>query len=143
MKTSRRARVLGFGAALLLPSACNSGPVDAPPGLEFHVAGTLFGPGDTIRMDLSNNTEYELIYNLCLADLERRGARGWPVVQRLPEGAACTTQGLILRPGESAFGLQPVYPFIDSGVYRFRDQIEWPIGDRVEVVSNTFRIAEE
>ena len=61
-------RVLGFGAALLLPGACSSGPLNVPPGLGYHVADTLFGPGDTIRVELSNDTEYELGYNFCLAD---------------------------------------------------------------------------
>ena len=142
-------RGLGFGVAIFIPGACSSGPLDAlpdsetPPGLGFHVAVTLFGPGDTIRVDLSNNTEYELGYNLCLADLERWVARRWLVVQRFPGLAACTTQLDILQPGESAFGLQPVYPFLDSGVYRFRDQVEWPIGHRVELVSNAFRIEQE
>ena len=143
-------RGLGFGVAIFIPGACSSGPLDAlpdsetPPGLGFHVAVTLFGPGDTIRVDLSNNTEYELGYNLCSADLERWVARRWLVVQRLPEGGDCTNQLNILRPGESTFGGQLVYPFIDSGVYRFRDRVEWPLGDgRVEIISNAFRIARE
>lgn len=143
--------MLGFGAALLLPAACSSGPLDAlpdaqtPPGLEFQVADTLFGPGDTIRVNLNNNTEYELGYNLCLADLERRVDGSWLVVQRFPQNTFCTDQLSILQPGESVFGVQIVYSFLDSGVYRFRDQVEWPLGDheRVEVVSNTFRIARE
>ena len=147
MEMSSRARVLGIGAALLLPAAC-SGPFDSqtPPGIEFQVAGTLFGPGDTIRVNLSNNTEYELGYNLCLADLERRVAGGWLVVQRFPQGTACITPLYILQPGESTFGLQIVYPFLDSGVYRFRDRVEWPLSigrGWVEVISNGFSIAQE
>ena len=149
MEMSSRARALGFGAALLLPAACSSGPLalpdsQTPPGMEFQVADTLFGPGDTIRVNLNNNSEYELGYNLCLADLERRVAGRWLVVQRFPPGLVCTDQLNILRPGESAFGLQIVYPFLDSGIYRFRDQVEWPLSNgRVEVISDGFRIARE
>ena len=139
-------RALGFAAALLLPTAC-SGPFDSqtPPGIEFQVADELFGPGDTIRVNLSNNTEYELGYNLCLADLERRVDGSWLVVQRYPQDTACITPLYILRPGESTFGLQIVYPFLDSGVYRLRDQVEWPLSGegRVEVISNGFSIAQE
>ncbi len=144
MKISSWARVLGYCAALFLPAACNSGALDAPPGLDLHVAGGPFGPGDTIRMNLSNNTDNELGYNLCVADLERAVARLWVVVQRLPESGACILLLVILPPGESATGFQLVYPFIDSGVYRFRARVEWPLGDgQVEVVSNTFSIVQE
>ena len=150
MEMSSRASVLGFGVALLLPAACSSGPLDAlpdsqtPPGLEFQVADTLFGSGDTIRVNLSNNTEFELGYNLCIKDLERRVGGSWLVVQRFPPGLVCTEQLNILQPGESAFGLQIVYPFLDSGIYRFRDQVEWPLSNgRVELISNGFSIAQE
>ena len=150
MEMSSRASVLGFGAALLLPAACSSGPLDlpdsqTPPGIEFQVAETLFGPGDTIRVNLSNNTEYALGYNLCTADLERRVDGSWLVVQRYPQDTSCTLQLDILRPGESTFGVQIVYPFLDSGVYRFRDYVEWPLSGegRVEVIGNGFRIAQE
>ena len=149
MKMSIRASVLGFGAALLLPAACSSGPLalpdsQTPPGMEFQVADTLFGPGDTIRVDLSNNTEYELGYNLCLADLERRVDGRWLVVQRFPQNTFCTDQLSILPPGESTFGVQIVYSFLDSGIYRFRDQVELFDGPgQVEVISNAFRIAQE
>ncbi len=150
MEMSSRARALGFGAALLLPAACSSGPLDAlpdsqtPPGLEFQVADTLFGPGDTIRVNLSNNTEYELGYNLCLADLERRVDGSWLVVQRYPQDTDCIAPLYVLQPGESTFGVQIVYPFLDSGIYRFRDQVEWPLSNgRVELISNGFSIAQE
>ena len=144
------ARALGFSAALLLPAACNSAPLatlpdsETRPGLRFQVANTLFGPGDTIRVDLSNNSEYELGYNLCLAELERWGDGLWLVVQRFPEGTACTMQLSTLRPGESTFGRQLIYPFIDSGVYRFPDQVEWPLrSGLVEVISNAFSITQD
>ena len=143
------ALIRAIAAAIVVLAGCGeaTGPhIDgiAPPGLDLHVAGGPFGLGDTIRMNLSNNTDNELGYNLCVADLERWIARRWLVVQRLPEGAGCTGELNRLPPGESAFGLQLVYPFIDSGVYRFRDQVEWPLGSSlVEVVSNTFRIAGE
>ncbi len=149
MMCGNELRVLGFGAALLLPAACSSGPLalpdsQTPLGMEFQVADTLFGPGDTIRVNLSNNTEYELGYNLCFADLERRVDGSWLVVQRYPQGTACITPLYILPPGESTFGLQIVYPFLDSGVYRLRDQVEWPIREgRVDVISNGFSIAQE
>ena len=149
MKMSSRARALGFGAALLLPAACSSGPLalpdsQTPPGIEFQVADKLFGPGDTIRVNLSNNTEYALGYTFCLADLERRVDGSWLVVQRFPQPILCTHQLYILRPGESTFAVQIVYPGLDSGVYRLRHQIEWPHRNgRVEIISNGFSIAQE
>jgi len=154
MEMSSRARVLGFGAALLLPAAC-SGPFDShtPPGIEFHVAGTLFGPGDTIRVNLSNNTEHALSYNLCTKDLERRVDGSWLVVQTFSQDivVVCYSRLYHLPPGESTFGVQIVYPFLDSGIYRFRDQVEWSLNDgrvevirkRVDVISNAFSIAQE
>jgi len=149
MEMSSRARVLGFGAALLLPAACSSGPLalpdsQTPPGIEFQVADKLFGPGDTIRVNLSNNTEYALGYNLCTANLERRVGGSWLVVQRYPQNTGCILPLYHLPPGESALGVQIVYSFIESGVYRFRDQVDWPLGNygRVEIVSNAFRIAQ-
>ena len=141
--------IRAIAAAIVVLAGCSGstdpnieGIEDAPPGLDLHVAGGPFGLGDTIRMNLSNNTDNELGYNLCVADLERAVARLWVVVQRLPESGDCILPLLILPPGESATGFQLVYPFIDSGVYRFRTRVEWPLGDVsvVDVVSNTFSI---
>ena len=147
MEMSSRARALGFGAALLLSAAC-SGPFDSqtPPGIEFQVADKLFGPGDTVRVNLSNNTVYALSYNLCTKDLERRVDGSWLVVQTFSQDivVVCYSRLYHLRPGESAFGVQIVHSFLDSGVYRFRDQVELFDGPgRVEVISNAFRIAQE
>ena len=112
-----------------------------PEGIGFAVRDTLFGPGDSITLALTNGTAREIGYNLCLGRLERWDGKSWRSVQRRPDDSECTLPLYHLTPGDSVQYRQPVYAFIEGGTYRFRDSIEW-LGDgsRAEVISNGFRV---
>lgn len=146
----REALALVAGIAVVFLSACASSAdpdavpaSEAPIGLSFLVSETTFTTGDTIRLTLRNDSDDELGYNLCLADLQRRDDGEWVSAQRMPENTACAAMLRLLKPGEAVTETQPVHPFIQPGVYRFRDEVEWPVsGDRFTVISNGFSIVE-
>jgi hypothetical protein len=124
--------------------ACSNGlfgPSRGPTEIEFFVTGMIFGDGETIVAVLANRSDDPLGYNLCLATLERRMGESWLKVQRHEPGSVCTLPLYTMQPGGSASLLQAVRPTMPSGVYRFRDEVEWPLEDgRITIVTNEFRI---
>lgn len=144
--------VVGFdmrflvAAALATLWACSEsseGPLassETPTGLEFAVASEVYSVGDTAEVVLANRSDMRLGYNLCTAKLERQRDSTWEAIERHP-GIDCTLPQGILDPGASVSELQPIGPWMPSGVYRFRDEVEWPLGGESHtVISNEFRI---
>jgi len=125
----------GAGILGVLPES------STPEGIQYEVHDTLFSTGDTVTLVLTNTTDRDLGYNLCVGALELWDGTEWHWVRKLPENVACILPLYILVPGDSAQYRQPVYDFIRGGTYRFRDEIEWmDNGSRVEVISNGFRV---
>ena len=86
MNVWKRARVLGFGAALLLPSACSSGPL-SPAGLSLVIDSSSIQYDSSfgaVTVDLSfvirNDRGQSVFYTVCGARLERRIGRTWITV---------------------------------------------------------------
>ena len=125
----------GSGILEALPEA------NTPEGIGFAVRDTQFGAGDTATLVLTNGTARNIGYNLCVSHLERWDGKGWRTVGKMPENSACILPLYTLAPGDSAQYRQPIYDFIETGTYRFRDSIEWlGGGGRAEVISNGFRV---
>lgn len=145
-----------IAAVLLLGGCAEAGDIDldgvgaeplrgseTPSGLEFAVADTVRAGRDTIRLVLTNESSDPLGHNLCYADLERREGGRWSAVRRTPEASVCTAELRILEAGYATYADQPVYEFIQPGLYRFRASVEWPLGaGTVGLISNEFIIAE-
>lgn len=136
-------RLLRFALLLVVPlgvaGACG-GPL-APEGITFMVSDTTVAAGDTIQLILTNTSAHPLGFNLCLGALERRDDDGWSSVQRYPDYWACPGVMRTLTPGDSATYPQQIFSFIEAGIYRFRDTVEWPLGGGdVPIVSERFRV---
>lgn len=62
-------------------------------------------------------------------------------VPRHETGSVCTTPLFVLAPGKSDTLQQTVRPRFFPGIYRFWDEVEWPLnGARITIVSNEFQI---
>lgn len=131
-------------ALLLVTSLGVVGACDdplTPEGVSFTVSDTTASTGDTIQLILSNTSEHDLGFNLCFAALERREDDGWISVQRYPDNSACPDNLGRLPSGASTTFPQVIFPFIEPGVYRLRDTIEWPLGaENVPIISERFRV---
>lgn len=126
---------------------CTNDPFSPESGREkitFTVLGSAFVPGDTIIATLVNRSDREVGYNLCLAELDRQTASGWQHIQRHLPDEFCTLILLILAPGESAHLTQAVREEFPAGLYRFRVEVEWPLGEnqRFMVATGSFAIEE-
>lgn len=114
---------------------------DTPDGVLFEANDTLVAVGDTATLLLANNTGEAIGYNLCLGYLERHDGRSWRSVRKMPEGSACTLALYVLPQGDSAVHHQPIHTFLERGVYRLRDRIQWiGAGGEAEIISNGFRV---
>ena len=131
--------VLGAAACEVLGLGGHAGP----DGISLEVLGTNWERGGTIQLRLRNGTERDVGYNLCFRVLERRVGRDWVAVQSMPQNTFCSAELRVLQPGGEAFDAQAVHSFIAGGIYRFRTNVEWPVGGgRVGLTSNYFVIAE-
>lgn len=141
--------VVGVVVVLLLMAGCASvvGPLpdaDTPPGIGFNIADTVQGPGDTVRMTLSNRSDSLLGYwgaNACDVTLQRRENGEWTPVRPWPSPTPCILLPLqILQPGDSTVFTRTV-DVVQSGVYRFSTTVEWPEDTvKVEIATNGFRV---
>jgi hypothetical protein len=127
--------------------ACTDDPFSPESGREkitFTVLRNTFVPGDTIVATLVNRSDRDVGYNLCLAELDLQTPSGWQRIQRHLPDAFCTLVLLVLAPGQSAHLTQPVREEFPAGLYRFRAEVEWPLGEnqRFMVTTGSFAIEE-
>jgi hypothetical protein len=97
-------------------------------------------PGDEVMVTLANRSDRELGYNLCVAVLDRREDGDW-VEWPEPPAEVCTMELRMLSPGETASFRHTLPPRLVAGEYRFRTDVEAPLGEgRVTVTSAGFRV---
>lgn len=133
-----------FLLVLFVGSGCSDPLGQNPAELHFFVEPTAYSASDTVRLFLRNSSDVHVGYNLCFAQLELRTGNDWQTVNRFPPNTACISILLALPPKQTATAFQPIFEWITPGVYRFRDEVEWPLpGRRVTLVSNTFRIVSD
>ena len=86
----------------LVLSACNSGlrTASSPTRPLYTASSTLF-PGEDVGLRLVNQTDVSMRYNLCRAQLQRRGERGWQSVSP-GQDASCPDVRFRLAPTETA-----------------------------------------
>ncbi|GIW52013.1 MAG: hypothetical protein KatS3mg081_1368 [Gemmatimonadales bacterium] len=127
----------------LLVGACSNPFGLKAPDVDFTTDAAAYLVGDTIRLRLVNRTASPLGFNLCFATLERRADALWERVPRQPLDPPVLCPGvlLVLNPGQAATESQPIFDFMEPGVYRFRDKVEWPLNDgRVPIQTAPFEI---
>jgi hypothetical protein len=141
MVTKLRRTALVLGAAAL--AACSL-PLEADPhpeGVRIAVDRAVYAPGDTVAARLVNDSEATLGYNLCFSTLERQQGVQWIVADE--PFMVCTSDLKALHPGESVPHRRELPAALESGRYRLRTHVEFPLtgGERAAVRSATFSVA--
>lgn len=127
-------------AVAVLMSACTpsvqSG--ESSPGVELDVAPDEVAAGDSVTLELDNESPGRIGYNLCNSALERRVGDGW---QSVPSNRACTLELRILAPGAQAGYAMRLPDGLAPGEYRYLTNVEMlDTGERAGLHSETFRV---
>lgn len=137
-----RIRILSLLSAVLLAACSGLLSEPAPAGIDYQVDRREYTPRDTIVTILTNTSENDVGYNLCMAELEQRVGAGWTRVQRNPE-QVCILPLYTLDPGETASYREPASHVPGPGTYRLRTRIETPVrGPAVYVTTDPFTVQE-
>jgi len=126
-------RILIAFTLFVLVSACGSSSGRKP------VVLTADQSGSDVKLELTNQTDAPLQYNLCASLLERQSEGSWLTVP--VEDENCTAQIGTLQPGKSARYTKKLPPYLKEfgpGEYRYETQVEQPPGTQVKVASNSF-----
>ena len=128
-----------LGLTLLL-SACTAGnsSENGSVDIDFDVEPDEVAAGDSIRLELENDTRGTVSYNLCASVLEMESGGEW---REMPADRVCTRELRILGPDEEArFRLQ-LPADLAEGRYRFTTGVQLEEGNRgVQLPSETFRV---
>ena len=111
---------------------------DSPSGIEFRVDPDVAAAGDSVTLELDNDSRETISYNLCSSALQHRLDEDWGDI---PEARACTLELRILGPDENAeFRLQ-LPPTLEPGDYRYTTTIHLEQGGSAELLrSDTFTV---
>ena len=114
-------------------------PQQAPErGVRFATDQAAYAPGADVQLQLENQTEGPIGYNLCVSALERETETGW-----LPEGEAeiCTMVQHGLEPRDGATYTKRLGTDLPPGRYRFVTDIEYqPTGQREQHATDPFSV---
>lgn len=138
------AKRLGIiGALLCLLAACATDAAsDNDTFASLTVEPDRVSAGGQITLTLRNRSDRQLGYNLCPVAIERRDGDEWELRQEQP-AEACTMELRILDPGAEDTFQHTMPATLPAGTYRFRAQVEWPLGDeQVNIASETFEVEE-
>jgi len=97
-----------------------------------------YDPGEAATLELSNNSDGSVGYNLCFSQLERFSSTGWTLAQGTRTG--CLGIQLSLEPGERATGQWLLSADLRAGMYRISTHIEESDGDAKRVSSEPFTV---
>lgn len=128
-----------IGLTMLL-AACAAGSSSNTEsfGLDFDVEPDDVAPGDSITLELENDTNAPASYNLCSSTLEMENGGAW---NRIPEDRACTRELRILAPDEEVHFRLQLPQTLEEGTYRFTTAVQLEEGSRGgQIPSETFRV---
>ena len=121
-------------AACAAGNSVESGSLD----IDFDVEPDVVAPGDSVTLELENDTPGSITYNLCASVLEMESGGEW---REMSANRACTRELRLLAPDEEArFRLQ-LPSDLAEGRYRFTTGVQVEEGDGGrQVPSETFRV---
>jgi hypothetical protein len=112
---------------VLNPFLAGADAAPPPSGISLGVAPNPASPGDNTALKLRNQTGARVGYNLCFSKLERRGRTGWISI---PLNHVCPAILMTLEPGREATSRMKLPLNLADGYYRFRIEVESPLGTR-------------
>lgn len=106
--------------------------------VELEVEPDVVVAGDSITLELENDTRGQITYNLCSSSIERQVASGWEAVAA---SWACTRELRILAAGREAHYRLRVPVELVPGTYRFHTGVGLETTGAGEVVrSEPFQV---
>ena len=132
-------RMLALSTILLL-CACASTPEPAPGdvALELEVEPEEVAAGDSITLELDNESSESVSYNLCSSGLEHNQAGAW---HPIPSNRMCTMELRTLAPGEETRYPLEMPGGLEAGEYRFLTNLDMMgAAEGGSVRSGTFRV---
>lgn len=124
---------------IVLLCACASARSGSPDAdVDFEVEPDEVAAGDSITLELENDAQESVSYNLCSSGLEMETDGAW---QDVPSSRMCTRELRILQPGaEATFRLQ-LPSDLAPGTYRFYTGVQMrPADSGTQLRSETFRV---
>jgi hypothetical protein len=116
-------RALLMTIVLLLATACTSttGNRGAPAAsVTLTTDRESYAPGDTVSVTLTNNSDGDVGYNLCLRVLEHRTSQAWEEVGYFPQlPDVCIMPLALLRAGKQILVTAVIPGSATAGRYRF------------------------
>lgn len=125
--------------ALASLPACGTFGFGRGASIDLAVDRSVYAPGDSLTLTLTNRTSDEIGYNLCPAALETRDGVSWETGPGLTE--VCTMELRVLAPAASATHRHMLPTNLAAGEYRVLVNVETPLGNGTEgVVSASFGV---
>lgn len=129
--------LIGLAIVLAACAAGNSANVDQF-GLDFDVDPDDVAPGDSITLELENESGAPVSYNLCSSTLEMESGGAWNTVQ---EDRMCTRELRVLAADEEAHFRLQLPQTLEAGDYRYTTAVQLEEGNRTEQIqSETFEV---
>ena len=132
-------RIPLIGLTVLLAACAGGGSSNGETfGLDFDVDPDDVAPGDSITLELENETGATVSYNLCASMLEMESDGVW---NRVPEDRACTRELRILPADEEAHFRLQLPQTLEEGRYRYTTAVQLEESGRGEQVpSEVFEV---
>jgi len=114
--------------------------------LRVETSKTLYAPGDTVELILTNQGDAPLAYNICFGTrLERQTGASWVAIPDPPNQPPCTADLSSLLPAQQASGRFALRSDLNPGSYRYHlESVLRSNPDAVlpytERISNTFEV---
>ena len=108
---------------IVLFCACTASRQPETPitGVELDVDRDEVAAGDSVTIELDNDSPGPVGFNLCSSEMERRDAGEW---RQVPSDRVCTRELRILAAGEEAHYRLQIPPGLAPGEYRFHTPVE-------------------
>ena len=107
-------------------------------GVRLTADETAYAPGSDVLLQLVNETDGVVGYNLCMAALEQETPDGW---QPAGESEMCTMIQNGLEPGDSAAYTKTLAADLPAGRYRYATDVERrATGRREQVATDAFAV---
>lgn len=114
-------RLLFFAAAALTAAACVSSTEAEIDDVLLLPDRSVYVHGDTMEVQLINNSDESVGYGACSQSLQRRERGEWRSVS--PDIGICIAILYVLQPGGRRASRQPIDSALPVGVYRLRQVI--------------------
>lgn len=113
-------RYLALLLAFILLVGCQ---IRQPFDLGFTTDQDRYAPGSEVQLQLENQTEQTIGYNLCFSELQQQTGGEWQLVEGSEE--VCTAIQNGLEPGDQATYTKTLPADLPAGTYRYETDVTY------------------